>query len=113
MVLGFLFGRAGHNAAPVPTIGKSPVTISNTPDNTQIAVVNPTAPNAIPQLAIDRSRQKYSVPITNEYGQIVAWQTFDNPDQAASFTEDLGKTHISPSTPAAPGQTRLVDQEKF
>jgi hypothetical protein len=89
MVLGFFFGRLGHT-------GNTVMPPSNTTPMTMIA---------------DRATPKISVPITNEYGQVVAWQTFDNADQAKSFTEDFHRTHGQTQQPAGVGQTRLVDQQ--
>jgi len=54
---------------------------------------------------------KISVPITNEYGQVVAWQTFDDANQAKSFTEDYHRTHVQPQRPIGSGQPTLVDQQ--
>jgi hypothetical protein len=89
MVFGFFMGRLGHN-------GNSSVIPANATPMTNVA---------------ENTGPKISVPITNEYGQVVAWQTFNNADQAKNFTEDFHRTH-SQSQPAANlGQTRLVDQQ--
>jgi hypothetical protein len=111
VLLGFLFGHGGHNAQLIDTAGVNsggtPTQIvSNTPIGGQLIQYSNSARAAT-------AKQKYSVPITNEYGQVVAWQSFDSKDQAKNFTEDLHKANPQPAAPAATGQTRLVDQEQF
>jgi anti-sigma factor RsiW len=105
LVLGFFAGRVGRGnggaATPSVPAPASPVGIVATgnqnltpEDNSSRFVPVSTAP-------------RISVPITNEYGQVVAWQTFDNPEQAKSFTEDLVHTHAQQSSSGS--QTKLVD----
>jgi hypothetical protein len=108
VILGFMFGRVGHNPAStpvptgIPTGGGS--SIAQYPTNNQSPIAT--------QL-VTSNKPKISVPITNEYGQVVAWQTFDNPEDAKNFTEDLHKTRAQPSSPAVTSQPRLVDQQQF
>ena len=52
---------------------------------------------------------RISVPITDEYGHVVAFQTFDNPEQAKNFTEDLHHARSGTAQPVKSPQPTLVD----
>jgi anti-sigma factor RsiW len=108
VILGFMFGRVGRNSPAVP----APTGISTIATGSQL-VQNPISSQSSGSAQlVSNNKPKISVPITDEYGRVVAWQTFDNPEDAKNFTEDLHKTRIQPSAPAVSAQPRLVDQEQ-
>jgi len=93
LVIGFFIGSAGRHGqtiAPTPDVNLSPVAVnsSNTP-----------ASNAGGLL----------VPVTDESGQVVAWQPFDSTSQAKAFTEDLGRARV-PAAGNSP-DVRLASQD--
>jgi anti-sigma factor RsiW len=106
MVLGFFFGRMGHGGA---ISGPATVTEHGTP----VAEVKPISGSSIAQSGFVPvgTLPKISVPVTNEYGQVVAWQTFDNPEQAKNFTEDLHRAHSDSNAPATAGQIKTVGEQ--
>ena len=102
LVIGFFLGSAGRNGlsrAPMPQIDSSPVAI-NSPNLSAM----PASSNA-----------GLLVPVTNEYGQVVAWQPFGNPTDAKDFTEDLHRARapvgVSPDVRLASDDK--VDKVKF
>ncbi len=109
LVLGFFLGRVGHNPAVLPSRPSEARTniASDGADSNTIAVndINP-PPASTP------AGSKIMVPITNEYGKVVAWQSFDNPDQAKNFTEDFHSTRAESAPTAPAGPTRLIDDQQ-
>jgi hypothetical protein len=118
VVLGFLIGRIGRSGTGTPV--EQPTALvsarvsgeglggTNSPGDASLtSLQQPSSSNpfhrtnGVPQVM---------VPITNEYGQVVAWQRFDDADQAKNFEEDLHRTHVQPTGPATAGQPRLASQ---
>jgi anti-sigma factor RsiW len=70
-----------------------------------------------PQSNPDQSvAQVQMVPVTNEYGQVVAWQPFKDPNDAKAFVEDLHRANTAaPATGAPPDdKVKLISsEEKF
>ena len=95
IMLGFFAGRMGHSHAAPPTQNTTPaVAVNNQPDATP-------APASMASLY---------VPVTNEYGQVVAWQPFQNADQAKSFVESLhGNAVVAPTD----DKVKLASQENY
>jgi hypothetical protein len=95
LVLGFFIGWAGRHGqaiTPAPQLGQSPLAV-----NSNNSTRNPD--------------EGLLVPVTNEAGEVVAWQPFKDSNDAKAFTEDLHRAHGS----AAP-DVRLaseVEKEKF
>ncbi len=111
VILGFMFGRVGRNSPVTPIQG---VVASGGTNGPTIAQYNsPVQSAGSAQLVSNTPKAKISVPITDEYGRVVAWQTFDNPEDAKNFTEDLHKTREQQSAPVVPASPRLVDQQQF
>jgi anti-sigma factor RsiW len=113
MVLGFLVGRLGHRGDVSPLVS-APGFVST---DLKSPAGNSIAQNGSPSSSTAGfvpvgTTPKISVPITNEYGQVVAWQTFDNPEQAKNFTEDLHRAHGDSSAPATSGQIKTVGSEQ-
>jgi anti-sigma factor RsiW len=104
LVLGFFFGRLGHRAAPAVSPSANPAGIASSDSHGTLA-----ADNHPGQFVPVAAAPRISVPITNEYGQVVAWQTFDNSEQAKNFTEDLHKAHGDSAPPVNSAQPKLVD----
>lgn len=94
VVLGFVAGRSGQ-----------PVVMPTAVDSKQPAMQVAAAPDHTGQ-------QPIVVPVTNEYGQVVAWQKFQNSDDARNFTEDLNRAHGNAQTPANPN-IKLVDEQQY
>jgi len=111
VILGFMFGRAGHNPAPTPVTTGTPVVGDSTGSQLVQYPASVQSPNSAQLVA--NNKPKLSVPITDEYGRVVAWQTFDNPEDAKNFTEDLHKTRTQQNSSAVTAQPRLVDQQQF
>jgi anti-sigma factor RsiW len=66
--------------------------------------------------ATDSVAQVQMVPVTNEYGQVVAWQPFKDPNDAKAFVEDLHRANTAaPATGAPPDdKVKLISsEEKF
>ena len=95
VLLGFFGGRLGRGPA-----SQSPVAQ---------AVVQP-APGFTPVASADGSVE---VPITDEYGRLVASQRFQNADQARRFLEDLHSAHDPAAGPAGEGSTRLASELRY
>jgi anti-sigma factor RsiW len=109
MFLGFTFGRLGHSNTAAPNgsgVGTSVVS-TDTRGPTIAQVKNPDDQSS--QFTAVGTAPRISVPITNEYGQVVAWQTFDNPEQAKNFTEELHSTRNASQPPVNSSQPKLVD----
>lgn len=98
LLFGFTFGRVIH-----PNVA-APNTAASTAGQAAIASGNGASSNLVEYKPGDRS-----VPITNDHGDVVAWQTFDSPEQAKSFYEDLHRAHTAPPVS---GNIRTVDQEQ-
>lgn len=106
IVFGFFagwFGRgngvAGPNGATVPGgSGETPVAIDQQSPSTP--VLNPAGTPIL-------------VPVTNEYGQVVAWQRFRNTGEAKDFTEDLHRANHLPSVTPSDDRVKLLSDEKF
>jgi anti-sigma factor RsiW len=97
IMLGFFAGRMGHGSAVPPT------------QNTGPAVAVNNQPQAMPTTPATPMASLY-VPVTNEYGQVVAWQPFQNADQAKSFVESLhGNAVVAPTD----DKVKLVSQENY
>jgi hypothetical protein len=53
------------------------------------------------------------VPVTNEYGQVVAWQPFKDQNDAKAFAEDLHRVNNgAPLGAPADDRVKLVTDEK-
>jgi anti-sigma factor RsiW len=77
VVLGFFIGwvgRAHHSNVSLQPAGEEPMAVNKT-DTTSTAM--PTGP--------------ISVPVSDEYGRVVAFQKFDNAADARAFTEGLNR----------------------
>ena len=81
VTLGFLGGRLGRPLAGAPTVA-----------------VNP---------AVASVASRVDVPITDEYGRVVARQSFDNADTAQRFSDDLRRAH------ADGPPSRLVSETRY
>lgn len=95
IMLGFFVGVAGRRGqaiTPAPELGQSPVAV-NTSKSTETA-----------------ADAGLLVPVTNEYGQVVAWQPFGNSSDAKAFTEDLHRARVPVAGP--PVDVRLASDEK-
>jgi hypothetical protein len=101
MVFGFLLGRLAHINPDTPGASTIGMPVKMTSHNESV-VDNSSKFTPV------GSMPRIMVPVSNEYGKVVAWQTFDNPDQAKSFTEDLNGTR-STQAPANSPQPKLVD----
>ncbi len=110
VILGFMFGRVGHNNPT--TFIPSALTSGETNGSALVQYSHPVQSPIPAQVVSNNLKAKISVPITDEYGQVVAWQTFDSPEEAKNFTEDLHKSRAQQSTPV-PAAPRLVDQQQF
>jgi anti-sigma factor RsiW len=73
-------------------------------------VVSPTHNDATDSVA-----QVQMVPVTNEYGQVVAWQPFKDPNDAKAFVEDLHRANtVAPSAAPPDDKVKLISsEEKF
>jgi hypothetical protein len=110
VLLGFAVGRIGHGPN---TTDQEKAIITSEGGSTPLAVNIPHGaplPNLTPA---PYTGPKISVPFTDpDTGTVVAWQTFDNPEQAKKFTEDLHAARTQSPPPASAGNTRTVDQEQ-
>jgi anti-sigma factor RsiW len=96
IMVGFFAGRMGHAPVAPPTQNTSPAVAVNQPAAAPTATPTPMA--------------SLYVPVTNEYGQVVAWQPFQNADQAKSFVESLhGNAVVAPTD----DKVKLVSQENY
>jgi hypothetical protein len=107
LMVGFLAGRVGQGGSvPHP----APNAVVN-PGGQDVAMN--TSQNLSGQTAGQFNRvgrtPQILVPISNEYGQVVRWQPFDNPEQAASFEADLNKA----SAPTIAPKLASQEQEHF
>jgi anti-sigma factor RsiW len=109
LMLGFLFGRIGQRNTAVDNPAITPVAQPAGIASSQTPAGPLKTPNGFVAVG---STPKISVPITNEYGQVVAWQTFDNPEQAKNFTEDLHKAQVNSNAPVTSGQTKLAAHDE-
>jgi len=94
LVIGFFLGSVGRNGqtiAPTPGNGQSPLAVSST---------NP---------PVTSTQTGLLVPVTDESGQVVAWQPFGNPNDAKDFTEDL---HRARAPVGVSPDVRLASEEK-
>jgi anti-sigma factor RsiW len=106
IVFGFFAGwmgrgnpAAGPNATVPPSgSGETPVAIDQR--TTSTPTVNPSGTPIL-------------VPVTNEYGQVVAWQQFPNAGVAKDFTEDLHRANHVPSAAPSDDRVKLLSDEKF
>jgi hypothetical protein len=94
LVLGFFIGWSGHSGktiAPTPDFGnQSPVAMNSS------------------NSGVPSSNAGLLVPVTNESGQVVAWQPFGNSNDAKAFTEDLHRARV----PAGGPDVRLAADEE-
>jgi hypothetical protein len=94
LVIGFFIGSAGRHGqmiAPTPDVNLPSVAV-NTSNTTPAS-----------------SAAGLLVPVTDESGQVVAWQPFDSASQAKAFTEDLHRARV-PASGNAP-DVRLASQD--
>ena len=109
VILGFSLGRLGHGRG-ITSVGvttPTPISSGIAPGNatpTSIAENHPS-----PGFVQVGNTPRISIPITDNYGNVVAWQTFDNAEQAKNFTEDLHHSRGDASSPASSGQIKQVD----
>ena len=108
LMVGFLFGRVGHSGIAT-TQEHNPGIASNGGGSSLVDVKNDASSSPSQFVSMGHLPQ-ISVPVTNEYGQVVAWQNFDNPEQAKSFTEDLHRSRSA--VPTNSGQVKVVDHEQ-
>ena len=62
-----------------------------------------------PPVATNTPADEITVPVSNEYGQVVAFQKFRNSADARSFTEDLNRANSS----TGDDHVRLMSNEKY
>ncbi len=106
VLLGFAVGRIGHGPS---TSGQENARVTGDTGATPMAV-NLTHNVPVPA---PYTGPKISVPFTDpDTGTVVAWQTFDNPEQAKNFVKDLHDARAQSPTPGGAGNVRTVDQEQ-
>ena len=104
LVLGFFGGRLGRGPAPQPSVATSTSFVSPgeaTHGFTQVAPASVLADGPV------------EVPITDEYGRLVATQRFPDAEQARRFLDDLRRTHEAPAAATGDGQTRMVSELRY
>jgi hypothetical protein len=113
LLVGFFFGRIGgdHNStATLPSA--TPAIAKLNPPAPFEDEVHPAVDPAPRETVVLNSATPTMVPITNEYGKVVAYQKFDTPDEARHFAEDLHRARPDNSAPAAPGPSKLATEEQ-
>ncbi len=104
IVLGFFggwLGRGGHGSqAAAPGEREPVVAVNSTPGNADVTAIAAT-PNA-----------PVYVPVTNEYGQVVAWQSFKNAGEAKDFTEGLHRVRDATASGPQDEKVKLISEEE-
>ena len=107
VVVGFSvgwIGRGSHQSTPVvvssPSSLDGSIASNDTPGTfTPTGTVAPVMNNG-----------NFNVPVTDDYGRVVAWQPFRSNTDAAKFVEDLHKAN---AVRPADDKVKLVGDEKF
>lgn len=76
------------------------VAVNSTPGNADVTAIAAT-PNA-----------PVYVPVTNEYGQVVAWQSFKNAGEAKDFTEGLHRVRDATASGPQDEKVKLISEEE-
>ena len=98
LMLGFFGGRLGRGPAPTPSVASS---------LDPVALTQPTPGSAVADGPV-------VVPITDEYGRVVASQPFPNAAQARGFLDDLHRAREAPSTATGgDGQVRTASELRY
>jgi anti-sigma factor RsiW len=107
-VFGFFAGWVGRSNHASSVVVNPPMV--QPVDNTLTVNTNPsnTSPNIKPAPS-----SPIMVPVTNEYGQVVAWQQFQNADDAKNFTEDLHRANGAATATPPDDKIKLMSDEKF
>lgn len=98
VVIGFFGGWLGRGAPAAPQ--------ASSPNPPSQAVAN--RGQLTPVGSIDTGGD-IMVPVSNEYGQVVAFQKFHNPDDARHFTEDMNRAN----SPTADDHVKLLAGERY
>ena len=72
---------------------------------------HPTTPYLVNQPVASANAPVFA-PVTNEYGQIVSWQPFQNRDDANRFIEDLNRVHAPTAGTPLDDKINLTSYEK-
>jgi hypothetical protein len=109
VLLGFAVGRIGHGPS---TPGLENARLQNVGLRGD-AGTTPVAVETKPNLPAPYTGPKISIPFTDpDTGEVVAWQTFNSPDDAKKFTKELHDARTQTPAPAATGNIRTVDHEQ-
>ena len=96
VLLGFFGGHLARGPAPAVTA------VSTQPPQSSFVAVGPAGGGLV------------DVPITDDYGRVVAHQHFATPDQARGFLDDLRRAHDGPSSAVGDGsQARTVSELQY
>ena len=116
LLVGFMTGRVGRSAAP--TVGQRTVAPTETPTvaelnrPTILPTIGTPPSTFVPVGPVASAGQPILVPVTNELGQVVSWESFATPEQAKAYTEESHRS-TSPSMSPVPSPVRTVSAVQF